>query len=192
MIFYSKSFGGFFASEMLKDGFPDDSIEISEEEHQALLTGQTEGQIIVADTSGRPILADPPIPAVMDRRSVAKRGIDTEAGNARSRFVSAGQLVAEEYMQAESAANQWTDAGRPSDEVPADVQVWADAAGMTPDQAANDILATAQNWRGVITTIRQIRLAGKAAVDAATDLGTADDMATAAQPYIDQLEALKP
>lgn len=191
-MFYSKSTGGFYDPRISAGKIPGDAVEITAERHQALLQGQSEGQRITADENGYPVLADRPVPSLDERRTAAKTAIDTEAGNARARFVSAGQLVAEEYLQAERSAQAWDDSGRPADQVPGDVQAWADAAGMTPEQAAEDILTTAASWRTLITTIRQVRLGGKAAVDAATDQGTADDMATAAQPFIDQLRAIKP
>ena len=41
---------------------PVDAVEITTEEHAALIEGQALGKVIVADESGRPILQDPPPP----------------------------------------------------------------------------------------------------------------------------------
>ena len=41
---------------------PVDAVEITTEEHAALIEGQALGKVIVADKSGRPILKDPPPP----------------------------------------------------------------------------------------------------------------------------------
>ena len=41
---------------------PVDAVEITTEEHAALIKGQAQGKRIVADKSGRPILQDPPPP----------------------------------------------------------------------------------------------------------------------------------
>jgi len=61
-MFYSKSTGGFYASEIHGDNIPADAVEITEAEHAALLEGQSQGKRIVADENGRPILQDPPPP----------------------------------------------------------------------------------------------------------------------------------
>ena len=61
-MFYSKSTGGFYTSEIHGDNIPDDAVEITEAEHAALLEWQSQGKVIVADESGRPILQDPPPP----------------------------------------------------------------------------------------------------------------------------------
>ena len=61
-MFYSKSTGGFYTREIHGDNIPADAVEITAEEHQSLLEGQSQGKIIVADKKGRPILQDPPPP----------------------------------------------------------------------------------------------------------------------------------
>lgn len=61
-MFYSKSTGGFYTREIHGDNIPADAVEITEAEHAALLEGQSQGKLIVADESGRPILQDPPPP----------------------------------------------------------------------------------------------------------------------------------
>lgn len=63
-MFYSKSTGGFYAREIHGDNIPADAVEITVEEYQALLEGQSQGKRIVADESGRPILQDPPPPTI--------------------------------------------------------------------------------------------------------------------------------
>ena len=61
-MFYSKSTGGFYTTEIHGDNIPADAVEITEAEHAALIEGQGRGKVIVADESGRPILQDPPPP----------------------------------------------------------------------------------------------------------------------------------
>lgn len=60
-VFYSPTTGGFYIREVHGD-IPADAVEITIEEHQALLEGQSQGKRIVADENGRPILQDPPPP----------------------------------------------------------------------------------------------------------------------------------
>ena len=69
-MFYSKSTGGFYTREIHGDNIPADAVEITTEEHQALIEGQSLGKVIVADESGRPILQDPPPPTA---EQIAKR-----------------------------------------------------------------------------------------------------------------------
>lgn len=61
-MFYSKQTGGFYDSNIHGDNIPADAVEITSEQHAALLQGQSEGKVIAADASGRPVLADPPAP----------------------------------------------------------------------------------------------------------------------------------
>lgn len=61
-MFYSAQTGGFYSREIHGDNIPGDAVEITVEEHQALLEGQSQGKRIVADESGRPVLQDPPHP----------------------------------------------------------------------------------------------------------------------------------
>ena len=132
----------------------------------------------------------PPVAEVAPAaRLRAKVAIDTAAGSARARYVSAGELVEQEYLQAKRSVEEWRAAGSPAGSVPEDIMVWADASGMSAEQAAQEIEATAAGWAQVITAIRQIRLTGKAAIDAAAD---AADYTATAQPYIDQLDAMQP
>lgn len=197
-MFYSARTNAFYPTDLRGDyeragSWPEDAVQITEVERETYwCKTPPAGYELGATGEGRPTWVNESIPPITSRRVAAQQAIDAAAGRARSRFVSLGHLVVEEYLQAEMAAGQWTNAGRPSDAVPADVQVWADAAGMTPAQAADNILATAQNWRSVITTVREIRLNGKAAVGSAPDEGRAGDMSQVAQPYIDQLDAVEP
>jgi hypothetical protein len=62
-MFYSATTGGFYTAEIHGDNIPGDAVEITEAEHAALLEGQSQGKLIVADESGHPILQDPPPPS---------------------------------------------------------------------------------------------------------------------------------
>lgn len=61
-MFYSKSTGGFYDVAIHGDNIPADAVEITTEEHAALLEGQVQGKLIQADANGRPVLVDPPPP----------------------------------------------------------------------------------------------------------------------------------
>ena len=59
---YSASTGGFYSREIHGDNMPADVVEITAEEHAALLAGQSAGRVIAADAEGRPVLQDQPPP----------------------------------------------------------------------------------------------------------------------------------
>lgn len=57
-MFYSKSTGGFYSADVHGDNIPADAVEITLEEHAALLNAQSQGKRIQADADGRPVAAD--------------------------------------------------------------------------------------------------------------------------------------
>ena len=59
---YSKSNRGFYSHEIHGDAIPADAVEITCDEHAALLAGQSAGLRIEADEHGRPVLRDVPAP----------------------------------------------------------------------------------------------------------------------------------
>ena len=65
---YSASTNGFYTESIHGHNIPADAVEITEDEHAALLEGQALGKLIVADEYGCPILIDPPQPTVEEVR----------------------------------------------------------------------------------------------------------------------------
>ena len=61
-MFYSKQTSGFYDSAINGGNIPADAVEITTEEYQVLLEGQSQGKIISADKNGKPVLKDPPPP----------------------------------------------------------------------------------------------------------------------------------
>ena len=61
-MFYSTQTGGFYDTAIHGSAIPADAVEITDEQHQALLEGQSQGKIIAADKNGKPVLVDPPLP----------------------------------------------------------------------------------------------------------------------------------
>jgi hypothetical protein len=59
-MFYSKSTNGFYSREIHGDNIPGDAAEITKAEHASLLTGQSTGNRIIADATGKPVLGGPP------------------------------------------------------------------------------------------------------------------------------------
>ena len=82
-IFYSAGTGGFYLEELHGMNMPADVVEISADEHAALLAGQSSGKMVGAGEGGRPVLVDPPPPTpeqVIARMSAAvQQHLDTKA-----------------------------------------------------------------------------------------------------------------
>lgn len=72
-MFYSASTCGFYSKEIHGTNMPADVVNITKEEHAALMVGQSSGKIITADANGRPFLMDAPDPAVSVPVSVTMR-----------------------------------------------------------------------------------------------------------------------
>lgn len=193
-MFYSATTNVFYPDEFRPSyeatgAWPTDAVEVTDDEWHIYGQGNPPaGYRRGADANGRPTWAEiPPEPANV-RRARAKADIDTAAGQARGRFVSPGDLVDQEYLSAESAAQAFKDAGYPSTNVPVEVQAWADASGLSVTASADDILATAANWRATLAHIRSLRLKGKSDVDAALDA----DIETVAAAVVADLDAVTP
>jgi hypothetical protein len=109
--------------------------------------------------------------------------IDQAAGRVRSRHISQGIAIEEEYNQAKRQSQWFID--NPTGTAPSMVVTWATASNRTNAAAAQHILDTAATWELVLNTVYDIRLTGKAAVDAEPT-----NYIATAQTYIDQLDAL--
>lgn len=128
-----------------------------------------------------------PIPVATQKLNVYHT-IDNAAGQARARFATNSQFIESEYQRAYATAVEYINAGYTGN-VPAPVQSHADAFGETLQAAADNIKATGDTWNQALDNIRDIRLKGKQAIENAPDDG---DFEALAQPFIDQLEAVKP
>jgi len=115
----------------------------------------------------------------------AKNAIDQAAGRARFRVVSQGTLIDQEYALLACRIKDWRTAGSPAGNVPAMLQNYATNTGQTAENAAQQIESQVTGFETFLETTHNLRHAGKAAVDA-----TASDFCTAAQPYINALDAL--
>ncbi len=105
---------------------------------------------------------------------VAARAIDQidSAADAARIAVIAKQTNTPEYQRAEAQARAFKAAGYPVDDVPRNVAGWVAAKWrdeMTAQEAADDIIATADRWYQLLDDIRDMRLAAKEDVRHATD-----------------------
>jgi len=71
-IYYASSTGGFYNTD-INTVIPLDAVEITEENYQTLLNGQSSGQVITADAQGYPILINRvvPIPTAEENKATA-------------------------------------------------------------------------------------------------------------------------
>lgn len=90
---YAKSTGGFYDAAIHGDAIPSDAVEITTEEHAALLDGQSQGKRIVADAAGRPVLADPPAPTFDELKAAKNAEINAARAVANtSTFAHGGKV----------------------------------------------------------------------------------------------------
>lgn len=113
---YAKSTGGFYDSAIHGDNIPSDAVEITADEHAALLNAQSQGKIIQSNEDGAPVAVDPPkltaaqvwehIKAERDRRKAG--GVKVDAKWFHSDDASRIQQMGLVMMGASIPANlQW-------------------------------------------------------------------------------------
>ena len=107
----------------------------------------------------------PPGPSAADLKPSALVQIDADVDAINLAVIGSR---AQEYELAEKHGLEYKDAGY-TGTVPSSVQSWATAKAWTATQAADDILATAAQWRTAQAAIRAQRLLRKEQVRAATD-----------------------
>lgn len=174
---YSSSTGGFYRTEIHGDAIPEDAIDVSDEQHEALLAGSSAG-LTIAVVDGSLQLVEPEPIALDVAKATLCRAIDAAADAVYVAIggPSPGRMA--EYQQAKADALAFQAAGY-TGTTPPTIGCWADAQAWTAQQACDDILATAAQWEGALVSIRTARLTGKAAVNAAPDAGTAQATASA-------------
>ena len=136
MFYYSAQTGGFYLREIHGDNIPADAVEITDEEHAALMDGQAQGKQIVAGKGGKPTLADQQTPEPQAPRAVTMR-------QARLALLQAGHLGAVQAAMesaGEAAKIEWEYAGTVERESPI-VAAMGQALGL--DDGALDALFTA-------------------------------------------------
>ena len=62
MFLYSASENGFYITSVNGADVPKDVVEITEDQWQSLLEGQSSGKVLSGDSKGRPVLKSPPGP----------------------------------------------------------------------------------------------------------------------------------
>lgn len=193
-MFYSKSTNSFYIESVHGESIPSDAVEIDVTLHKKMVDARNNGMEITSDENG--------FPKIVERTGIVEEGgftldevlknklrsIDFSAGLARSRFISPGEGILQEYQRAYEQATAFKTSGYTGQppSVVADNMRYKD---LSAQAAADDIIAEGDALNLVLDSIRSIRLDGKAAVSAAVE---GDDIEAIAQPFIDQLETIKP
>ncbi|KAB2773244.1 hypothetical protein F9L00_24835 [Brucella anthropi] len=168
-IFYSASSKGFYSSDVHPQ-LPSDAVEISHDEYQALLDGQTSGAQIRADDSGKPyiyqVAVEVPLSAVKD---ALKAQIDALAETERLKYITPGNGQAMTYQQKVAEAQAFKTATNPK---ATDYPILSSEVGITAEtlaEVADIVLAAFAQWQQIGAAIEAIRLGAKRDIDAAED-----------------------
>lgn len=167
-MYYSKSTNGFYTREIHGDNIPEDAVEITTEEHAALLEGQSQGKLIQADANGRPVLVDPPPPTEAELVAEAWRGIKTE----RERRKAGGVKVGAKWFHSDDGSRiQQMGLVMMGANLPAGLQ-WKTMDGsfitMTPALAQQVFIAQAASDQAIFAVAEQHRVAMEASADPAS------------------------
>lgn len=171
MICYSTTNNAFYDSA-IHSRLPEDAAAISPEQHAALLTGQSSGQVIMPGKDGKPVLAEPApshlhrwdgkvwvldkaaasqlLAEAIDNGTAAINDIVEQAYHHVTRFAA-------EYQLREQQARDYK-AGGCKGEAPLQVAAFANSAGKTACEATDIIIAQADNLRMVMGKLGVLRM----------------------------------
>ncbi len=128
----------------------------------------------------------PPSPPLEEARALALLEVDQAAGAARARYITTAPGQEAVYMLKLEQARAYQAAGY-AGAVPELIQAEADALGVTAQEAADLILATAAAWTAKAAQIERIRRGRKAEIEAAADVAAIE---AARQAAITELAAV--
>ena len=142
--FFTASPLAFYAPEIHGGAIPAGAVEISDEEHAALIEGQAAGRIIAAGSDGRPVLQDRPAPNEEEMLEIERQGMRCSRFQARAALHQAGLLPSIEAAVATAPALvqiAWADATEFRRDSPT-IAALAAGLGMT-EAAIDDLFRTA-------------------------------------------------
>lgn len=164
-MFYSASTGGFYDAAIHGDNIPADAVEITADEHAALIEGQSKGKRIVADENGFPMLVDPPKLTAADiwEKIKAERDRRTEQG---------GYQVAGKWFHSDQkSSSQQLGLVLLGANIPANLQ-WKTMDGsfvtMTQQLAGQMLAAAAASYQAIFAAAEAHRVAMEASADPAS------------------------
>lgn len=107
---YSPSIGGFYTPEIHGTNIPQDAVEVSADEHAALMQAQSDGKRIVFDADlDKPIAVDRPLPTAAAAITMKLASINASC-EAEIASISAGYPASEvlSWPKQEAEARAWT------------------------------------------------------------------------------------
>lgn len=106
-MYASKTTGGFYDIAIHGDNMPEDVVEITSEEHAALMEGQAQGKLIDFDEAGYPFMTDPPAPTaeqIQAQVNAEARAYLTSTDWYIIRLQETGQAVPEDILTGRAEA----------------------------------------------------------------------------------------
>ena len=205
-LYYSQSNGGFY-DDQIHSRLPEDAVAISPEQHAELLAGQSNGQVIMPNKDGKPVLADH-TPShlhqwngkewTLDKAATSQllaesidKGTDAINDAVEQAYHQVTRFEAE-YKLREQQARDYKAGGCKGD-VPEQVAAFAKPAGKTACEATDIIIAQADNLRMVLGKLGVLRMRKLELKDLKTaaevDKRTAEILAEI-QPIADKLQVV--
>jgi len=203
-LYYSQSTGGFY-DDQIHSRLPEDAVAISPEQHTALLAGQSNGQVIMPDKDGKPVLTSK-APShlhqwngkdwVLDKAAASQllaEAIDNGTKAINDLVDEAYRHVTRfwpEYQLREQQATEYK-AGGYKGELPTQVAAFAEPAGKGGKEATDIILAQAAKLRVTLEQLgilRMKKLELKNLKTAAEVDKRAAEIVAAIQPHLHELE----
>ena len=170
-IYYSK-FNQAFYDNTIHASIPEDAVEISLEQHAKLLAGQSNGQVIMPDKDGKPVLTSK-APSHLHQWDGKEWTLDkTAASQLLAEAVGRGVVAINdmvdgayrhvtrfqpEYELREQQARDYK-AGGCKGEAPEQVAAFAKPAGKTACEATNIIIAQADKLRAAMGRLGVLRM----------------------------------
>lgn len=168
--YYSATKNGFYNEAIHAGKIPEDAVEISTSEHQALLDGQASGAQIRADAGGKPYLYHVPVETSLDAiKASLKSTVDGLAETERLKYITPGNGQAMTYQQKVAEAQAFKAATNPK---ASDYPILSSEVGITAEtlvEVANIVLSAFAQWQQIGAMIESIRLGAKRDIDAAED-----------------------
>lgn len=187
-ISYSKSTGGFYDARVHGDSIPRDAVEITSEQHAALLDGQSQGQRIASDGSGFPLLLAAPVPTTEELKESAQAGIDAHFEQLYCQVVP-NSAIAAEYNAAYASAKEWL--LDPKRDAPERVKALAEGYDLTNLQAAQLVVDKWTEAQSLAFDLRgAARLRAKTAIRSAKEAEGVDAAFVAGRLAMEQVKFL--
>lgn len=165
-MFYSKDTGGFYDNKIHAAAIPADAIEISRDEHAALLTAQSAGKRIDADVNGYPVAVDPPPLTLAELKSLKFAEIEHAAETAIAPITSAYPSTERDTWPIQEAeAVAWTANSTAATPM---LNAIATSRGQTISVVAANVLTKAATFKALAGSTFGNRKAKRDLIDAAT------------------------